>query len=101
MSGLDQLYLQLLHHGLYMLRQALNEQNRDWMDAEIEMLHNIPSLIGETNMKRHEYYWRQERVHYLSVINRIDSQLAKSRVQALYEPLWRDMEPLMPPAGSP
>ena len=65
METLDDLYCQLLKVGFVVLRQAVDANDNDWLSVELELLHNVPSLIGETNSNRHEYFWFQERKAYL------------------------------------
>ncbi|SFI18418.1 hypothetical protein [Planctomicrobium piriforme] len=62
LSELDALYIELLRRGLPALQLAVYSGNDAWMKAEIEFLHNVPSLIGEDNLHRHSYSWNFERV---------------------------------------
>ncbi len=95
MSELDRLYARLLQVGFVVLNQALQAGNRDWVRAEIELLHNIPSLLGEDNTERHQYFWTGERQHYLDWLSQHGTAEARSRMQTFYEPLWNEMEPLI------
>ena len=52
------------------------------------MLHNVPSLIGETNVLRHKYYWEKERVAYVEFIKKFGNEYAQSRMAVFYEPIW-------------
>jgi hypothetical protein len=61
----DRAYLDLLHHGLVRLRNLShadrmgNRTHADRMDlcrVEAEHLHEMPTLVGETNERRHVYY---------------------------------------------
>ena len=45
MTELDDHYKMLLSAGFIVLREALDSGIADWANAEIEMLHNVPSLI--------------------------------------------------------
>lgn len=54
-------YAKLLSLGFVVLKQAAHSRNREWLEAELEMLHNVPSLLGEDNVERHRYYWFSER----------------------------------------
>ena len=60
MDDLNALYAKLLSLGFIVLRQAVDSGDAEWMEAELEMLHNIPSLLGEDNLERHRYYWFTE-----------------------------------------
>ncbi|MEX2142149.1 MAG: hypothetical protein WD894_22975 [Pirellulales bacterium] len=95
MSELDRLYARLLQVGFVVLNQALQSGNRDWVRAEIELLHNIPSLLGEDNIERHQFFWTGERQHYLDWLSQHGAAEARSRMRTFYEPLWNEMEPLI------
>ena len=92
MSSLDLLYARLLQVGFVVMRQAAESKNRDWLDAELEMLHNVPSLIGESNIERHRYFWFKERMHYIEWISATGREWAKSRMMTYYRPIWDEME---------
>jgi hypothetical protein len=95
MNDLDPLYAKLLSLGFVVLNQAAQSGNRDWLAAELEMLHNVPSLLGEDNVERHRYYWFSERQHYIDWASTPGQEAAKSRMLTYYEPIWREMEPLV------
>jgi len=95
MSELDHLYARLLQVGFLVLNQAFESGNQDWVRAEIEMLHNIPSLLGEENAERHRYYWTGERHHYLDWLSQHGTSEACSRMRTYYEPIWNEIEPLV------
>ncbi|HEU5115767.1 MAG TPA: hypothetical protein VFT74_03750, partial [Isosphaeraceae bacterium] len=95
MSRLDSMYVDSLQVGLLVLKQAVESGSREWVEAEIELLHNMPSLIGENNKARHRYFWLQERRHYLDWVSSPGREEAKSRMLTFYEPIWREMEPVV------
>ena len=95
MGKLDTLYAQLLSLGFVVLKQAVHSGKRDWVEAELEMLHNVPSLLGEDNVERHRYYWFIERQQYADWVSAAGRDEAKSRMLTYYEPIWREMEPLI------
>lgn len=95
MDDLDRLYTRLLQVGLLVLDQALEARDTEWARAEIQHLHNIPSLVGEDNAERQSYYWNEERAQYLDWINSHGSELARSRMRTYYEPIWDEMAPLV------
>ena len=95
MDELDTLYAQLLSLGFVVLKQAVHSGKRDWVEAELEMLHNVPSLLGEDNVERHRYYWFIERQQYVDWVSAPGRDEAKSRMLTYYEPIWREMEPLI------
>lgn len=59
-------YLQILQHGLVMLRNALDGGESGIARIEADHLHNIPTLLNETNENRHLYYIQEERGLYLA-----------------------------------
>jgi hypothetical protein len=85
----------LLTAGFIVLRQASEAQDSGWMASELELLHNVPSLIGETRAGRHKCFWEQERMHYMEYVAASGSEMQKSRMRTYYEPIWREMEPLI------
>jgi hypothetical protein len=94
MDAINAFYLKLLHLGFIVLRQAIDAKDWEWADRERDFLHNIPSLINESNIKRHEYFWTQERPLYVEWANRRGGE-AKSRMLTYYEPTLREMEPVI------
>lgn len=97
MSELDNLYCRLLHLGMIVLQEAAHARDLEWLLSELEMLHNIPSLVGETNGLRHEYYWKQERDYYIEKVTARAHEEQIRRMRMFYEPIWQEMEPLMSP----
>lgn len=95
MAKLDALYTHLLAVGFVVMRQAAESKSRDWLDAEFELLHNVPSLIGETNAERHRYFWYKERPHHIEWVSAPGREEAKSRMLTYYKPIWDEMEPLI------
>jgi hypothetical protein len=68
MNERDNIYLQILKYGLISLRNATLRGDIEYCKAEAEHLHNLPTLIGESNEARHEYYFDGERVSYLEKV---------------------------------
>ena len=95
MRALDEFYTRLLEVGFVILRQAVDEGDSAWLKAEFEFLHNVPSLIGESNVLRHRYFWLAEREMYLSWIENHASELAISRMRTYYAPILQEMEPVV------
>jgi len=95
MGELDLLYARFLTVGFVVMRQAIESGDRDWIDAELELLHNVPSLIGESNVGRHKYFWFQERAHHIEWVSAPGREEAKSRMLTYYRPIWEEMEPLV------
>ncbi|MGO9470357.1 MAG: hypothetical protein ACLQIB_21975 [Isosphaeraceae bacterium] len=95
MVELDLLYAQFLSIGFVVMRQAVQSTDRDWISAEIELLHNVPSLIGEAYAGRHRYFWFKERTHYIEWVSAPGREEAKSRMLTYYKPIWDEIEPLV------
>jgi hypothetical protein len=95
MNEIDLLYLRLLHFGLPVARDAAAAGDSVWAHAELEMLHNIPSLIGETNALRHRYYWESERAAYIDWVSQAGRERATSQLNVFYKPVWRLMAPFI------
>lgn len=95
MTPMDSLYAQTLRVGFLVLRQAFESGIRDWINAELELLHNVPTLIGETNKERHRYFWHKERRRYMDWASAPGRDQAKSRMMTYYQPIWDEMEPLI------
>ena len=86
----DQIYIQILRFGLQRLRDSSELGLISYCAVESEHLHNIPSLIGEANELRHEYYFQKERALYLRRVDRntpgLDFTLNR------YSELWSMLE---------
>jgi hypothetical protein len=93
-DALNNCYLQLLHLGFIVLRQAIDAKDWEWADQERQFLHNIPSLVNEPNLRRHECFWVHERSLYLEWVSRRGGE-PESRMLTYYEPTLREMEPLV------
>jgi hypothetical protein len=92
---LDFLYAQFLEAGFIELRMALNSKDWEWIEAVYEVLHNVPSLIGETNVKRHEYFLRGETIIFTEWASAPGREETHSRMLTYYKPIWDKMEPLV------
>jgi hypothetical protein len=95
LERLDPYYLQMLGLGLMLLKHAAYARELPWVQAEVELLHNIPSLIGETNRLRHRYFWFKERTAYIEWASAPGREEKRSRMRTYYEPIWREMEPVV------
>jgi len=95
LSELDALYAQFLERGLMLLRLAIWSGDQVWMKAEIDLLHNVPGLLGEENIERHRYFWFQERELYVDRLTSHGAEKPLSYMRTYYEPIWEEMEPLM------
>lgn len=92
MSELEKIYIHILRVGFVVLRQAIDSGDSEWLSAEIEMLHNIPSLIGEENPERHRYYWMVERPHHVAWAESHKPDEARKRIRTYYEPIWDELK---------
>jgi hypothetical protein len=81
-------YLHILKHGLLAIRESARSNNAKLCEVEAEHLHNIPSLLDETNERRHIYYAELERKSYMDhVLSHADPGYM-SRTVDLYEKAW-------------
>jgi hypothetical protein len=84
--ALDSLYVELLRRALPTVQLAVAAGDNGWALAEIEFVHNVPSLIGERNRSRHEYFCDSEWQAYREWAELQDGEHAH-RMRTLYEPL--------------
>jgi hypothetical protein len=98
---MDEQYRQLLHSGFLFLREATAARNLDWVNAEIEFLHNVPSLISESNWLRHEYFLVGERSMYLEWAARANIPLQQTLMKNRYVPIWEELEKIFKSRGTP
>jgi hypothetical protein len=95
MNQLGELYCTLLQFGFISLREAILSKDYAWAEKEVEFLHNIPTLVDETNLERHRCFWFNERDLYIQWVNTRGSDEPRSRMRTFYEPVWRGMEPIL------
>ncbi|MBI1322547.1 hypothetical protein GC170_05100 [bacterium] len=95
MDELSGLYVEHLRFGLMLTKNAMDSGNFEWARAEIELNHNIPSLIEESNIKRHSYFWNQERMSYIEWVSEPGRETAYSKMRTYYDPLWKEMARFM------
>lgn len=95
MDPLSRLYREHLARGLVLLRDAISSRDYEWAEAEVTLLHNIPSLLDEPNIERHRYFWFAERVAYIEWASAPGREASLSRMKMYYEPLWLEMEPIL------
>ena len=85
----DAIYLRLLQAGLNAVCAAAEAGDLARCRAEARLIHNIPSLLGESNMHRHQYFIQQEREMYLDWLAAANQDDYKTFARLLYEPQWR------------
>lgn len=95
MERLDTLYARLLHLGFTSIKEALRLQDYERANAEIQLLHNVPSLLGEPNVLRHQYFWLSEREQYIQWAKTQGSERSRAIMRMFYEPVWLEMEPIL------
>jgi hypothetical protein len=95
MTELDQLYLELLHRGLVFIRAAASAGDLDRCHAEAEYLHELPTLVGETNVRRHVFHATKGRDAYLEWIVNNKRDDVRECVRNWYAPAWRRMDEIL------
>ncbi len=85
----DKAYLSLLHSGLVMVRNLARAGQIELCRIEAEHLHEMPTLVGEGNERRHEYYLRGTKELYLESLRELGaSEYLESANIWYYEP-WQ------------
>jgi hypothetical protein len=85
----DRAYLDLLSYGLVTLRNCAYSGPLELCLVEADPLHNLPSLVGEINERRHEYYIVQERDLYLHRLHELGATEYLQRTRSLYAEPWQ------------
>jgi hypothetical protein len=85
----DKAYLSLLHHGLVMLRNIAHSDRIDLCRIEAEHLHEIPTLVGEPNERRHVFYIQGTREWYLQGLRQIGATEYLENATIWYSEPWR------------
>jgi len=83
MNRRDEIYCQILSTAILRIRTFGWSEHAELCAIEADHVHNIPSLIGESNEALHAYYLKAERVGYLSRVANPD---------ASYAELWAELE---------
>lgn len=85
----EQAYLDLLHRGLIFVRNFAYGGQTDLCHIEADHLHNIPTLLRETNEHGHVFYIMQERGLYLERLRMLGATEHLELVTIFYsEPWW-------------
>ena len=88
----DEAYQQILTIGLLSLRnRAWTMNGPEITEIETDHLHNIPSLIGESNWRRHEYYFNTERNSYIQRIKQIEAPAYSDTILRQYLAPWETL----------
>jgi len=86
---LDKIYVRILTTGLIAVRNAADAGDLARCRAESHHLHNLPSLIGEPNEKRHLFYFASEKTAYLKWVLESGRKEVKEFVALHYLPQWK------------
>ncbi|WP_428386991.1 hypothetical protein [Mucisphaera sp.] len=80
MLEVTQHYMWILEHGIIRARAALESGNHAWALAEIEMLHNIPGIVGRAgiHLQIHKYFLEVKYSEFLETVSQIDDELLHS-----------------------
>lgn len=92
MTERDRIYLRILEFGLIGIRAAACAGKVEYCEIEAEHLHNLPSLIGEMNEKRHDHYFNIERVMYIERVDHTIEQIGFTLRR--YDELWEELKSL-------
>ena len=87
----EQAYLDLLHQGLVILRNSAQVGNTQILRIEADHLHNIPTLIHETNERRHEYYICAERRLYIQRLCELEATEYMEQAILWYACAWQTL----------
>jgi hypothetical protein len=85
----DRAYLDLLHHGLVLLRNFAHDGRVELCRIEADHLHEVPTLIGEINEHRHLYYLRGTRTLYLQQLKGLGAADYLEQVGIWYTQAWQ------------
>ena len=96
MRDLDAYYVRMMHVGLLAIRRALGEHNCEWAERLVDLLHNLPSLIGETKPERHSYFWNFDRASYLDWVTCTLNHACSLHMENYFVPIWNKMEQAAP-----
>ncbi len=88
----DKAYLRMLRCGLVMLRNTAHTDRIDLCRIEAEHLHEIPTLVGEPNERRHEYYLRGTRELYLESLRELGAGEYLESANIWYFEPWQVLE---------
>ena len=94
----DEIYSYILSRGLHRIRDAAFSGDAKHCEIEAEHLHNIPTYIAGGDDAQHAYYYVVERPYYLKHIDQ--SSEANRWLLDTYEPLWKELEGLIPIRGT-
>jgi hypothetical protein len=83
-------YREILHWGLLAIRDwAAHHDNAKLAELEADHIHNLPSLIDETNEARHHYYIITEQPYYLERLEKMSHPEYREFILARYQQPWK------------
>ena len=85
----DRAYLDIIHYGLILLRNFARGGRLEFCPVEAEHLHEMSTLIGEDNERRHVYYLRGTRGLYLQQLRELGDAAYLEQVSVWYSQSWR------------
>jgi hypothetical protein len=85
----ERAYLDLLHHGLVMIRNFAHGGQLDLCRIEADHLHNIPNYLHETNEHQHVYYISGERSLYVQRLHDLGAKDYLEQVAIWYAEPWQ------------
>jgi hypothetical protein len=82
-------YLDLLARGVVAVRNYAYSGQMALCEVEADHIHNIPSLLEETNELRHRFYIVQERGLYLDRLNPLGAMEYLEFMRIWYAQPWK------------
>lgn len=95
MSELGKLYVLLLQSGLAALRNAAQIGDLEHCRFESEHLHEVPSLIEESNINPHQFYANKTRQRYVEWAEMTDRPAVKELMEFFYRPVWNQIDQIL------
>ena len=84
----ERAYLDILHHGLVMVRNFAHGGELQLCRIEADHLHNIPRILRESNEQEHVFYILQERGLYLERLRALGADNYLEQVSIWYGESW-------------
>ena len=85
-------YLELLEYGLVAIRNHAHAGRMKLCEVEADHLHNLPSLLYETNEFRHRYYICEERSLYVERLEQLGERAYPDSMRVWYAGSWKVLE---------
>jgi len=89
MQSRNQAYAAILHSGVLAIRENARVGKTKLCEIEADHLHNLPSLLDESNELRHHYYFSQERRNYLTRLEQLADHEYTDDRQRAYDKPWK------------